>query len=45
MVLLGGQHGRPGEGNVTAFEKAMRQRSGYTGYRFSKGCPARASSP
>lgn len=37
MVMLGGQPGRPGAGNFTAYEQAMRHRSGDSGYSFSKG--------
>jgi hypothetical protein len=37
MVMLGGQPGRPGDGNYTAYEQAMRHRSGDTTYSFSKG--------
>lgn len=37
MVLLGGQPGRPGAGNLTAFEQAMRHRSGYSTYSYDKG--------
>jgi len=37
MVMLGGQPGRPGDGNFTAYEQAMRHRSGDTTYAYSKG--------
>jgi hypothetical protein len=37
MVMLGGQPGRPGNGNTTAYEQAMRHRSGNSDYLFSTG--------